>query len=102
MTVTAGSLATKPLGALGGFVLGRPRRSLRLRPRTQFLVTISTVVLALFFAFFAALALTRFRFRSRRTLVVLLLVAQMIPAEAMIVSMPPPVASTAVSRRLST
>lgn len=53
---------------------------------TSLLVTASTVVLALLFAFFAALALTRFRFRSRRTLVVLLLVAQMIPAEAMIVS----------------
>lgn len=32
------------VGALGGFVLGGARRSLRLRPRTQFLVTISTVV----------------------------------------------------------
>jgi N,N'-diacetylchitobiose transport system permease protein len=53
---------------------------------TSLLVTLSTVVLAAVFAFFAALALSRFRFRSKKTLVVALLVAQMIPAEAMIVS----------------
>lgn len=69
-------------------VVTEPSGSIEFLPAlgTSLLVTISTVVLALFFAFFAALALTRFRFRSRRTLVVLLLVAQMIPAEAMIVS----------------
>lgn len=53
---------------------------------TSLLVTLSTVVLAAVFAFFAALALSRFRFRSKKTLIVALLVAQMIPAEAMIVS----------------
>ena len=69
-------------------VVTEPSGSIEFLPAlgTSLLVTVSTVVLALFFAFFAALALTRFRFRSRRTLVVLLLVAQMIPAEAMIVS----------------
>jgi N,N'-diacetylchitobiose transport system permease protein len=50
------------------------------------LVTLSTVILAAIFGFFAALALSRFRFRTKRGLVVGLLVAQMIPAEAMIVS----------------
>jgi N,N'-diacetylchitobiose transport system permease protein len=69
-------------------VVTEPSGSIEFLPAlgTSLIVTISTVLLALLFAFFAALALTRFRFRSRRTLVVLLLVAQMIPAEAMIVS----------------
>lgn len=53
---------------------------------TSLIVTLSTVVLAAGFAFFAALALSRFRFRSKKALIVALLVAQMIPAEAMIVS----------------
>jgi N,N'-diacetylchitobiose transport system permease protein len=53
---------------------------------TSLAVTLGTVVLAAVFAFFAALALSRFRFRSKKTLIVGLLVAQMIPAEAMIVS----------------
>jgi len=50
------------------------------------IVTVTTVALAALFGFFAALALSRFRFRTKRGLVVGLLVAQMIPAEAMIVS----------------
>lgn len=53
---------------------------------TSLAVTLGTVVLAAVFAFFAALALSRFRFRSKKGLIVGLLVAQMIPAEAMIVS----------------
>jgi len=53
---------------------------------TSLIVTLSTVLLAAVLAFFAALALSRFRFRSKKTLIVALLVAQMIPAEAMIVS----------------
>lgn len=69
-------------------VVTEPSGSIEFLPAlgTSLIVTISTVVFALFFAFFAALALTRFRFKSKRTLIVLLLVAQMIPAEAMIVS----------------
>jgi N,N'-diacetylchitobiose transport system permease protein len=69
-------------------VVTKPSGSIEFLPAltTSLVVTLSTVVFALLFAFFAALALTRFRFKSRRTLVVLLLVAQMIPAEAMIVS----------------
>jgi N,N'-diacetylchitobiose transport system permease protein len=69
-------------------VVTKPSGSIEFLPAltTSLVVTLSTVVFALLFAFFAALALTRFRFRSKRTLIVLLLVAQMIPAEAMIVS----------------
>lgn len=49
-------------------------------------VTILTVVTALLFAFLAALAVSRYRFRSRKTFIVTILVIQMIPAEAMIIS----------------
>lgn len=69
-------------------VITEPSGSIEFLPAlgTSLAVTLLTVIAALLFAFFAALALSRFRFRSRRTLIVLLLVAQMIPAEAMIVS----------------
>lgn len=49
-------------------------------------VTLTTVAVALVFAFLAALAVTRFRFKSRRTFIIVILVVQMIPGEAMIVS----------------
>jgi N,N'-diacetylchitobiose transport system permease protein len=44
------------------------------------------VIIALVFAFLAAIAVTRFRFKSRRTFIIAILVIQMIPGEAMIVS----------------
>ncbi len=50
------------------------------------LVTALTVSIALVFAFLAALAVTRFRFRSRKLFIIAILVIQMIPAEAMIIS----------------
>jgi N,N'-diacetylchitobiose transport system permease protein len=50
------------------------------------LVTLSTVLIALAFAFVAALAVTRFRFLGRRGFIFLILNVQMIPGEAMIVS----------------
>ncbi|WP_324613402.1 carbohydrate ABC transporter permease [Agromyces kandeliae] len=49
-------------------------------------VTLTTVLVALIFAFLAAIAVTRFRFKSRRGFIVMILVIQMIPGEAMIVS----------------
>lgn len=49
-------------------------------------ITILTVIIALVFAFLAAVAVTRFRFRSRRSFIIAILVIQMIPGEAMIVS----------------
>ncbi len=49
--------------------------------------TFLTLVVTLVLGFAAALALTRFRFRGRRTFIVLILVIQMIPGEAMIISM---------------
>jgi N,N'-diacetylchitobiose transport system permease protein len=50
------------------------------------MVTVSTVVIALVFAFLASLAVTRYRFKSRKTFIFAILIIQMIPAEAMIVS----------------
>jgi N,N'-diacetylchitobiose transport system permease protein len=49
-------------------------------------VTLLTVVVALVFAFLGALAVTRFRFRSRAGLIIAILIVQMVPAEAMIIS----------------
>ena len=49
-------------------------------------VTILTVIVALVFAFLASIAVTRFRFKTRRLFIVTILVVQMIPGEAMIVS----------------
>ncbi|MFD4254159.1 carbohydrate ABC transporter permease [Amycolatopsis thermoflava] len=46
-------------------------------------VALVVVVLSLLFAFLAAVALTRFRFRGRTVLLVMLLVAQMVPVEAL-------------------
>ncbi|MBD7957321.1 carbohydrate ABC transporter permease [Microbacterium sp. Sa4CUA7] len=50
------------------------------------MVALLTVVVALVFAFLAALAVTRFRFRSRAPFIITILIIQMIPAEAMIIS----------------
>ncbi|MEU0511347.1 carbohydrate ABC transporter permease [Amycolatopsis sp. NPDC006125] len=46
-------------------------------------VALVVVALSLLFAFLAAVALTRFRFRGRTVLLVMLLVAQMVPVEAL-------------------
>ncbi|WP_422646799.1 carbohydrate ABC transporter permease [Actinoalloteichus caeruleus] len=46
-------------------------------------VALAVVVLSLFLSFLAAVALTRFRFRGRTVLAVMLLVAQMVPVEAL-------------------
>lgn len=50
------------------------------------MVTIIVVVVALVFAFLASLAVTRFRFKSRKLFILTILVVQMIPGEAMIIS----------------
>ena len=49
-------------------------------------VTLTTVVVALFFAFLAAAAVSRFRFRGRRSFIIALLVIQMIPVEGLFIS----------------
>jgi N,N'-diacetylchitobiose transport system permease protein len=50
------------------------------------LVTLATVAVSLVFAFLAAVAVSRFRFRGRKSFVVTLLVVQMIPTEGLFIS----------------
>jgi N,N'-diacetylchitobiose transport system permease protein len=49
-------------------------------------VTLLTVVFALFTAFLAAVAVSRFRFRGRVGFLVIILLVQMVPAEALMIS----------------
>jgi len=50
-------------------------------------VTLLVLVLALFIAFLAAVAVSRFQFRGRKSFIVAILVVQMVPAEALIISL---------------
>lgn len=54
--------------------------------RISLAVTALTLVVAILFAFLAALALSRFRFRGRTSFIVAVLVVQMIPAEGLFIS----------------
>ncbi|TIC85808.1 carbohydrate ABC transporter permease [Nocardioides sp. GY 10113] len=53
---------------------------------TSLMVTLLTVGVALLFAFLAAVAVSRFRFRGRRSFIMTLLLIQMIPAEGLFIS----------------
>jgi N,N'-diacetylchitobiose transport system permease protein len=55
--------------------------------RMSLLVTVVTVVAALVLALLAAVAVSRFRFRGRTAFVVTVLVVQMVPPEAMVISL---------------
>jgi N,N'-diacetylchitobiose transport system permease protein len=54
--------------------------------KISLMVTAATIVFALVFGFLAALAVSRFRFRGRRSFVLAVLVIQMIPAEGLFIS----------------
>ncbi len=54
--------------------------------RISLTVTLLTVVVTLIVAFLAALAVSRFRFRSRMAFIVTILLVQMIPAEGLFIS----------------
>jgi N,N'-diacetylchitobiose transport system permease protein len=54
--------------------------------RVSLAVTGITVVGAILFAFLAALAISRFRFRGRKSFLVAILIVQMIPAEGLFIS----------------
>jgi N,N'-diacetylchitobiose transport system permease protein len=54
--------------------------------RTSLVVTAAVVAASLVFAFLAALAVSRYRFRGRRSFVVTVLVVQMIPAEGLFIA----------------
>jgi N,N'-diacetylchitobiose transport system permease protein len=55
--------------------------------RNSALVTMTVVFLALAVGFLAALALSRFRFRGRAAFIVAVIAIQMVPAEALIISL---------------
>lgn len=55
--------------------------------RVSLIVTLIVLVGALLFGFLAALAATRFRWRGRKVFIVVILAIQMIPGEAMIISL---------------
>jgi N,N'-diacetylchitobiose transport system permease protein len=55
--------------------------------RNSIMVTLLTVALALFTAFLAALAISRFRFRGRVAFLVMILIVQMVPTEALMISL---------------
>jgi len=54
--------------------------------KMSLLVTVATVAVALLFAFLAAVAVTRLRFRGRKGFIITLLVIQMIPVEGLFIS----------------
>jgi N,N'-diacetylchitobiose transport system permease protein len=51
------------------------------------IVTLLTVLCALVVAFFAAIAISRYRFIGRRAFIIIVLLVQMVPAEALIISL---------------
>jgi N,N'-diacetylchitobiose transport system permease protein len=53
--------------------------------RTSAIVVLGTLILSIGLALFAAAALTRFRFRGRRTIMVLILAVQMVPPTALLI-----------------
>ncbi len=53
--------------------------------RNSLLVTVVTVVLASLVSLLAAVAVARFRFRFRATFLIMLLIVQMLPAQAMVI-----------------
>lgn len=55
--------------------------------KNSLVVTLSVLVLALFIAFLAAVAVSRFRFRGRKAFIIMILLVQMVPAEALIISL---------------
>jgi N,N'-diacetylchitobiose transport system permease protein len=55
--------------------------------RNSLIVTMITVALALVIAFLAAVAISRYRFRGRTSFIIAVLVLQMVPAEALIISL---------------
>jgi len=55
--------------------------------RNSALVTLTVVTSALVIAFFAAVAVSRFRFRGRKSFIIAVIMIQMVPAEALIISL---------------
>ena len=52
-------------------------------------ITLTTVVFCLLFAFLAAVAISRFRFKGRKSFVLAVLIIQMLPAEGLFIAFDP-------------
>jgi N,N'-diacetylchitobiose transport system permease protein len=55
--------------------------------KNSLMVTLSVLVVSLLIAFLAAVAVSRFKFRGRKAFVIMVLLVQMVPAEALIISL---------------
>lgn len=74
-------------GTLEHFRTALAAKGFLLYARNSILVAGSVVLLSMFFALFAATALARFKFKGRKMLVIVLLIAQMVPLEALVIPM---------------
>lgn len=67
------------------FVVAITQTDFLLNLRNSVIVVVGTLILSIFLGLFAAAALTRFRFRGRRTIMVMILAVQMLPAGALLI-----------------
>jgi N,N'-diacetylchitobiose transport system permease protein len=74
-------------GTLANYRKVFARDFFRTAAKNSLTVTLVVLVLALFIAFLAAVAVSRFHFRGRRMFIIAILLVQMVPAEALIISL---------------
>jgi len=84
------SMTTTPLflpqhPTLDNFVVAITQTGFLVNLRNSAIVVVGTVVLAIILGFFAAAALSRFRFRGRRTIMIVILAVQMLPTTALLI-----------------
>ena len=70
---------------LGNFVAAFVQSDFLLNLRNSVIVVVGAVVLSIVLGILASAALSRFRFRGRRTIMVLILAVQMLPATALLI-----------------
>ncbi|WP_423922358.1 carbohydrate ABC transporter permease [Frigoribacterium sp. 2-23] len=83
MTTTPLFLPKNP--TLDNFVTAITQTGFLLNLRNSAIVVSATVLLAILLGFFAAAALSRFRFKGRRTIMVVILAVQMLPTTALLI-----------------
>jgi N,N'-diacetylchitobiose transport system permease protein len=83
MTSTPLFLPRNP--TLDNFVDAITQSGFLLNLRNSAVVVVATVLLAIILGFFAAAALSRFRFRGRRTIMIVILAVQMLPTTALLI-----------------
>ena len=83
MTTTPLFLPQNP--TLDNFVVAITQSGFLVNLRNSAVVVVATVLLAIILGFFAAAALSRFRFRGRRTIMIVILAVQMLPTTALLI-----------------